>query len=210
LNHDLLLERFFRSKQVPFYDGFEPHPETSDFRTTHFSRASFESASLSVTKLHGSVNWRRYRPLRARAAGDKWRDEFFGISLKENRAFEQMDELPLVLVGTFNKILQYSVPVFLQMLGEFDHFLQTTSHLIVCGYGFGDKGINTLLAYWMSKKTPHTMYVIDPSPFNETRCRGAISQKVEIWRYENCLKVLPKKIGKGGVTWTEVLEFAEL
>jgi hypothetical protein len=96
------------------------------------------------------------------------------------------------------------------MLGEFDHFLQTTSHLIVCGYGFGDKGINTLLAYWMSMKTPHTMYVIDPSPFNETRCRGAISQKVEIWHEENCLKVLPKKIGKEGVTWAEVLEFAEL
>src|SRR5439155_19358660 len=68
----------------------------------------------------------------------------------------------------------------------------------------------TLLAYWMSKKTPHTLYVIDPSPFNETRCRGAISQKVEIWRDENCLKVLPKKLGKGGVTRTEVLEFAEV
>ncbi len=210
LNHDLLLEHFLRSKKLRFYDGFETHLETPDFRTFNFSRTAFEKARLSVMKLHGSVNWRRYRHMRSRAARDKWRDEFFGIRLQENRAFELMDELPLVLVGTFNKILQYSTPVFLQMIGEFHHYLQTSSHLIVCGYGFGDKGINTLLAYWMSEKTPRTMYVIDPNPFDENRCRGAISQKVDMWQAENRLKVLPRKIGPEGVTWAEVLEFAEL
>jgi hypothetical protein len=208
LNHDLLLERFLRSRKLAFYDGFETHPETPDFRTFNFSRVAFEKAHLSVTKLHGSVNWRRYRPMRNRAARDKWRDEFFGIILKENRAFEQMDDSPLVLIGTFNKILQYSTPVFLQMLGEFHHYLQTSSRLIVCGYGFGDKGINTLLAYWMSEKTPHTMYLIDPSPFDENRCRGAIAQKVGLWQAENRLKVLPKKIGPQSLTWAEVFEFA--
>jgi hypothetical protein len=208
LNHDLLLERFLQGKNVRFYDGFEIHPETPDFRTFNFSRRAFEKARLSVTKLHGSVNWRRYRHIRSRVARDKWRDEFFGIRLQENRVFELMDELPLVLVGTFNKILQYSTPVFLQMMGEFHHYLQTSSHLIVCGYGFGDKGINTLLAYWMSEKTPRTMYVIDPHPFDEGRCRGAISQKVEVWQGENRLKVLSKKIGPQSLTWADVFEFA--
>src|SRR5207249_1423717 len=108
LNHDLLLEHFLRSKNLRFYDGFEIHPETPDFRTFNFSRSAFEKARLSVTKLHGSVNWRRYRHIRSRTARDKWHDEFFGIRLQENRVFELMDELPLVLVGTFNKILQYS------------------------------------------------------------------------------------------------------
>ena len=206
LNHDLLLERFLRSKKLQFYDCFQNHAETDSFRTFQFSRDVFNEAPLSVIKLHGSVNWRRYRPRNSRAVEDKWRDEFFGIRLREDRDFEEMDDVPLVLLGTFNKLLQYSTPVFLQMFSELHHYLQATSDLLVCGYGFGDKGINTLLAYWMSGKEPRRMTVVSPHPFDPDRCRGAILGKVGIWENEGRLRTLPRKIGRDEARWAEIFK----
>ena len=63
---------------------------------------------------------------------------------------------PELLVGTFNKMHPYTASVFADLHCHFHKCLRQVNSLICCGYGFGDKGINTKLAEWINT---------DQSPF---------------------------------------------
>jgi hypothetical protein len=207
LNHDLLLERYFYGTKVSCYDGFEMSDELSSGRRFGFDRTKYHASKVSLLKLHGSMNWWRHRPLRDRGEENPWINEFIGVDVVDDRTFERIDETPLILAGTFNKILQYSSPVFLQLLAEFHHTLQRSDSLLVCGYGFGDKGINSIIADWMCGNLERHLLVVDPEPFDEKRARGAILWKVDAWRSEERLHVFSKGIGEG-FAWDEILSTA--
>jgi len=189
---------------VSYYDGFEQIDKLSDGRRFSFDKTKYDTAVVSLLKLHGSINWWRHRPLRARREQNPWIYEFIGVEIEDGRVFERMDETPLILAGTFNKILQYSSPVFLELLAEFYHTLQRSNSLLVCGYGFGDKGINSIIADWMSGDRERHLFIVDPEPFDEKRSRGAILWKVDAWKDENRLHVLSKRIGTD-VAWDEIV-----
>jgi hypothetical protein len=207
LNHDLLLERYLQQHEIDAYLGFEPHKGHAQGAVFSFSRDRFSKCRVSLLKLHGSINWWRHRYTRARKRNNPWPDEFIGVRLKSAVGIEQMDDTPLILAGTFNKILQYSSAVFLQLLAEFQYTLLCADRLVVCGYGFGDKGINSLLASWMSANTKRSLFVVGPHPFDPDRCRGAIAGKVDMWSNEDRLHVVAKRVGPGpaDVDWNKIL-----
>ncbi|MCX6969247.1 MAG: SIR2 family protein [Verrucomicrobia bacterium] len=205
LNHDLLLEKYLKKTGLVFYDGFAPIDGVDHGRRFDFNRQGFETSAVALLKLHGSINWWRHRPTRARNADNPWIYEFIGVEMGKNRVFEQMDETPLILAGTFNKILQYSSPVFLQLLGEFHNTLQCADRLAVCGYGFADKGINSLIANWMSSSMEHHLFVFDPKPFDAERARGAILGKIEAWENEGRIHTTPKRIGSE-IDWDKLFD----
>ena len=205
LNHDLLLEQIFHQSKMEYYDGFEVNEESPNNRRFSFRRSKLQKAHVSLLKLHGSINWWRQRLTRARGAANPWLYEFTGVELDYDGTFERMDQTPLISAGTFNKILQYSSPVFLQLFGEFYDTLQTSDRLLVCGYGFGDKGINTIIADWMSAGSGRHLHVVDPAPFHPDRTRGAIRGKLDQWR-DNEMRVHETKayIGKD-IAWDKIL-----
>lgn len=205
LNHDLMLEKYLKDSGLIFYDGFAQIDELDSGRRFAFDRQAFDEASIAILKLHGSINWWRQRPLRARRSGNPWIYEFIGVEVGGNRNFERMDETPLVLAGTFNKILQYSSPVFIQFLGEFHHTLQRADRFAVCGYGFADKGINSLIVNWMSGSTNAHLFVFDPNPFDKDRARGAIRGKINEWQNEGRLHRIAKRIGSD-ISWDNILD----
>jgi hypothetical protein len=226
LNHDLLLENYLEHERVCTYDCFELHPETSAFRRLRFSREDFDKSAVSLVKLHGSKNWRRdIRPVSSRQKvspkdvfdhcfssepqGNAWKGGFIGIPVpgQEDRNFEMMGTTPFILAGTFNKILEYSTPALLSLFAAFYDSLQKANCLVVCGYGFGDKGINGILLDWMLSEKDVKMIVIDPEPFS--RCRGAISGKVEIWRMENRLEEIKRRVSKDDMNWEEIFDTAQ-
>jgi len=47
---------------------------------------------------------------------------------------------------------------------ELRHALRETERLIVCGYGFGDKGINGQIGEWVASSAQNVMVVVDPKP----------------------------------------------
>jgi|GEM_PF-3353412 len=205
LNHDLMLEKYLKESALDFYDGFASIDGLDSGRQFSFDRQAFDEANIAILKLHGSINWWRHRPLRARLSGNPWIYEFIGVELGENRKFERMDETPMILAGTFNKILQYSSPIFIQFLGEFHHTLQCADRFAVCGYGFADKGINSLIVNWMSENASRHLFVFDPNPFDEERARGAILWKIEEWQNEGRLHTTAKRIGSE-ISWDNLLD----
>lgn len=62
LNHDLLVERFFKREDVEYTDGFLRTPVNG---IRYFDRTEFRNENIKVRllKLHGSIDWWRIRPV---------------------------------------------------------------------------------------------------------------------------------------------------
>lgn len=204
LNHDCMLEKYLKHLNVEYYDGFSPIDGLTTGQRLDFDSRKFREAAISLIKLHGSINWWRYRPARDPRPSNPWLYEFIGIEMGENRKFHSLGETPLILAGTFNKILQYTSPVFLQFVAEFYQTLQNTNVLAVTGYGFADKGLNSLIANWMTSSSERHRFVIDPYPLDEQRARGAILGKTSLWEEESRLHVTRAAIGEN-FDWQQLL-----
>jgi hypothetical protein len=125
LNHDTVLEQALACNSVAFCDGFgEPVNGVRFWQPNRLQAAH----RVRLSKLHGSVDWFRYRS-----------NKNVGIAL-ERDAF-QTDPRPELLVGTFNKIVEYTTGVFADLHCHFHQCLRQTRLMVCCGYGFGDKGV---------------------------------------------------------------------
>ena len=58
----------------------------------------------------------------------------------------------MLLVGTFNKVSEYSQGIFRELHYRFRRTLHKADQLVVCGYSFGDKGINSEIIEWYYAK----------------------------------------------------------
>jgi len=200
LNNDTLVEQFLLKEGKDFIDGFEPSIGTMDFAEgiasetpamARWNPASLEQdAGLGVIrlfKLHGSINWFRYRPNPEIA-----RDEFHRVGLRQEglRKFMKLPpanrpdlNLPELLVGTFNKLLRYTSSLYHPLHYGFRRELQSTDRLIVCGYSVGDKGINEQIASWLDGE-PHRRVAIVDACTEEVlwkNARGLILMGRERW-----------------------------
>lgn len=143
LNHDCLLERFLRSEQVNVIDGFNDENGLGIrvWNPDVFDRSPVKNTKPTVRlfKLHGSIDWRRFRPQDVNP-DIPWGEEYVGIrscSLfgqckdESGRMHEVLDR-PLFLAGTFNKISGYLNHVFLELHYRFHRTLAESSRLAAC------------------------------------------------------------------------------
>lgn len=202
LNHDCLIEKYLRSRGVDPVDGFgDPDPKVRYWNLGVFQN---KESKTNLFKLHGSVDWYRLR-----LWGQGWEQEAIGI-LPEGADpsrlhLDVMDGRPHILIGTFNKMLEYTGGVFLDLLYQLRHRLRLTRHLVVCGYGFADKGINTQLVEWIYSNSANRICVVHPQPVSLVNsARGAISSKWKDWIAEGRLLVVPK--GVECATFEEIRE----
>lgn len=224
LNHDRLLENFLRYRDIGVVDGFEKenalgirtwNPALFDCWRTHTT-----GPAVRLFKLHGSIDWRRFRPWEShghQTTSNPWREEYVGIRAnpalanandEQGRAHKELDRA-LFLAGTFNKMLTYLNHVFLELHYRFHRTLAETTQLVVCGYGFGDKGINNRITDWMCLPTgrgKRRIILIEPRPLEDVRqsSRGAIAGKLESWKEDGRLVHFQSPIGGPNVTWKAI------
>jgi len=159
VNHDTLIEQELQRARIEFSDGFELRTPTSNYWEATLSKAS--KCRVNLCKLHGSIDWYRYQPdpaspnrqLVGRALnGDFWHTlDFSGSRQWPLSPFSEM------LIGSFNKILDYSGGIFADLFHAFRASPRTSDHLIVSGYGFRDKGVNAAIVEWLTSSStlPH-------------------------------------------------------
>ncbi|MBI2423451.1 MAG: SIR2 family protein [Candidatus Hydrogenedentes bacterium] len=206
LNHDTILEELFRSFGVPYSDGFCDHRGN----VLHWNRndLSHSNAKVRIFKLHGSVDWYSFP-----SPGPVWQSQCVGKSLDRD-PYHARNELgerhelwhvrgPLMLMGTFNKLLEYNYGIFAELQVMFHQNLLTTDYLVVCGYSFGDKVINARLLDWLCSSESHRLAVVDPNASRmEELARGAIRRKWE--RLIGDEKVIPFVKGIEQADWYSV------
>lgn len=153
LNHDLLLEKTLHHANVRYRVVI---PDTPDGEAEP-GIAEADSVRVNIYKLHGCVSWEfKYKDAR-----HVWEGRFV-----VRRAGMNLASSPVILVGRFNKmLLQANDPVFFDLLRRFAARLAKTQYLIVSGYSFSDKGINTFLFDWLGwRSMGRRMLVVHAAP----------------------------------------------
>lgn len=196
LNHDLILEKYLNANKIEYDDGFgivncKKIEEWIGFKNSN--------SKLKLCKLHGSVNWFEYRFSKS--------EDFYNIvkapygisplnleSIDNSLLYyKEGYTTPTILIGTFNKMWGYLSGMPEIMYNEMKKYLSDSEYLIISGYGFGDKGINTRLYNWLNFNTSKKMIIIHPNEnYLIENSRGIF--KIMFYYYNNSkLKIIEKK-----------------
>lgn len=207
LNHDLVVENACLQLGVLARNGFGP--AVNDVRYWNPDLLSTRDEGCVLLALHGSISWFRFRT----DDGDGWYDERIGSPIStndihhtldpENRPQSVLEPQPLMLIGTFNKLPRYSRGIFLDLLNAFRSRLADTDTLVVCGYGFGDQGVNSTVIEWLYGSRKRRLLVVHPEPERlATSARGAIRDKWPEWSSSGVLSLLP--VPAEEATWADM------
>jgi hypothetical protein len=136
LNHDLVFEKLFESSEE-MNDGF---CESQNEEYKVWDQKSFERLNrrIELYKLHGSIGWYYCKDI----------DKVINRKISPNDRFGGGD-LSEILIGTYDKMLEYTGGIFTDLFWHFKRVLDITDMVIACGYGFRDKGINNYLIDWL-------------------------------------------------------------
>ena len=194
LCHDTHVEKHFRNGGISLADGFADEDGDVRYWTGDFS----SSEAIPFLKLHGSVNWFRL----SRDSGSWFDDkiaavdgDFLHTKNKEGELQSALDGRPMLLVGSFNKVSEYSRGVFRELHYHFRHSIRAADRMVICGYSFGDKGINGELVNWYYSEPGRKFVIIHPSPEQlVSGARGAIRNKWERWTNESAITCIRNKI----------------
>ncbi|HTB62908.1 MAG TPA: SIR2 family protein [Opitutales bacterium] len=159
LNHDTLVETHLGRSGCEIQDGFSK----IDGDLQIFDPAEFDYPKrIRLLKLHGSIDWYRfYLDKKSQMAKVSHGDIYHAKD--KNGKLINLDG-PNFLAGTFNKILDYGSGIFGEQFFRFHQFLKEHDRLIISGYGFGDKAINTHLWDWLCEKSNRKMIVLHEDP----------------------------------------------
>lgn len=113
-----------------------------------------------LLKLHGSINWYRYKDGRSRDIAAKVTGPDRDHLKTSDGADLGVSQERILLAVTTNKELAYGSGVFLELMYQLHRLLKDTNLLIVSGYGFGDKGINNRIWYWLDSRDDTKMVVL--------------------------------------------------
>jgi len=197
LNHDTLLEQYFSSNTISIQDGFsEP---INDVRYWDQKLFNESKERISLIKLHGSVNWFRYNPEenpQTVQIGIPLEWDFWHTTNPKGELQYPIDGRPMFLAGTFNKMLHYNYGIWYTLQRYFYEVLNNDLDLIiVCGYSFSDKGINTRLIEWMDGNSQNRILIIHPDLYNlKVSARGAIARNWDAWKKDNRLITIQNNI----------------
>ncbi|HLO13304.1 MAG TPA: SIR2 family protein [Anaerolineales bacterium] len=209
LNHDTVLEHWLSQNRVQFIDGFSD--PVNGVRYWNPNSLVGNSSKVKLFKLHGSVNWFSY-PSNAIQPGV----ESVGIPFdwdfqhtlnpegKRQYSLGPNGPRPAILMGTFNKMFNYTMGIFADIYCLFRQALRDTNSLVIIGYGFGDKGVNTQIIEWAYLSANNKIILIEPNPEKlKIRARLAIQKHWDRWLMQKKFKIISK--GIENVTWEELV-----
>ena len=168
LNHDRLFEMAL-SESADLnqnQDGFSIYGFVAhDYGSLRWDQKQFDQDAFSILlyKLHGSVDWFKlykgaFGPIIIPPSEENSLNSFWSDSRYRDLNYR------VFLVGTFNKMLEYSHGIFSDLHCHFRERLYGVNHLIISGYGFADKGINSDILEWFSRNSKNIAIVIHPNP----------------------------------------------
>jgi hypothetical protein len=175
LNHDLLPESLLAESSIPFADGFG----AAEGHVRYFDPKVYESnCKVRLFKLHGSVNWFRFRKKEGDVFNDRYGIQVGGDSVfvrdEHGNLLNNLDVTPHFLTGINNKILAYGSGPVAEMHWWFHKQLKECTTIAMSGYGWNDKGINTRLMEWLHKPGNRRLVVMHESPETLTQSKSGM------------------------------------
>jgi hypothetical protein len=197
LNHDRVLTTALAQSGLDSSDGF-----TRTEGNVSYWTGGFESV-ISHFQLHGSIDWFFTEPPNHPNLGRvAWRPGSRDVFSNNPRPTPTNDDPPMILAGTFDKALRYDGYVFAEQHFHFQRSLRETDALIVIGYGFRDKTINTRLIIWMMGTGRRLVIVHDNPERLIERARPAIRRELTHWEEDGRVQFIGARIEK--TNWKEI------
>jgi len=188
LNHDTTLEEHLRGRDMKLVDGFGD--AVNGIRYRDIGRFESGKGKLRLFKLHGSVNWFTFTGSAALGIPESW-DIWHTMDPAGRRQWPASGR-PEFLCGTFNKILDYQSPIYSDLHYQFSQSLDAATLLLVVGYGFRDKAINSRLHRWM-REGERRMVVVHPDQQSLiTSARPLMQRCMFEWRRDGRLVFVDK------------------
>ena len=209
LNHDLLIEKYLKNISCSFIDGFsEP-----DGDICYFKPQLYESLTDKVRlfKLHGSLDWYRVRDyieeekttydLYAKLVNkDHWH-----CKNGKGKMLSPLESYPIFFTGTYNKQSDYSNGIVRYVHLKFFENLSNTNVIIMSGYGWNDKGINTYLFEWILTNPKRKLILLHENPESIKKSKSAM------WhRYDDLIKwgrLIPIKKWMSDTKLDDIIEY---
>ena len=197
LCHDTHVETFLRESSsegpgIALSDGFDEEPKNG----VRYWNGDFSlKGKIPFLKLHGSIDWSWYPSgigipppnsysMRTKTPDDKWQYAYPS----------QATVPPLLLIGTLNKIPHYSSGIFRELHHRFRSTISDASRLFVCGYSFGDKGINEEIFEWVHGEKGRRLVIIHPDPKSlVANARREIQNNWNQWEEAGSIGIIPKR-----------------
>jgi hypothetical protein len=196
INHDLLLEQYFDENNIKINDGFSIEENNNGFRLWEPESYNLRDLKIRFFKIHGSIDWYRI--------GHNWYEEH--IYKTYGNPPESNDSYPQILIGTFNKLEDYTRGIFIDLICLLNRYLDNADNLVISGYSFGDKGINSRIINWVYKSKNRRILLIDPNLKQlKENARGAINNKRDDWKNKGILKTIESGIEE--TTWEKIKEY---
>ncbi len=152
LNHDLLIEKQLKADGIDDVEsGFDDHShgKFAAYRPGWWEDPSQARKRIRLIKLHGSLNYWRY----------EFENGSTRYAIPDRDAFHERDHRGKLVMpsdwkasflsGTVVKELHYGGEFWSELFASFRSLLASHTHLICCGYGFADHGINQRLINWL-------------------------------------------------------------
>lgn len=194
LNHDYLIEQILQENKINYINGFKPL--TNEIKA--WDHNLFDKKSrIKLYKLHGSISWVRYSvdDFRGYFYADIGINDIYHLKDIDGKFLWPVDD-PRFLIGTVNKVIEYTREIFSELFYQFHKILKKTNLLIIIGYGFKDKGINSKIIEYMFYSLNKKIIIIDLKNKEELMegARFAISNNVPRWEKEKRVKFVSKNI----------------
>jgi hypothetical protein len=207
LNHDTLLETALKKSNLPYNDGFRP--VINGVRYWHPDVLAKSETKVRLIKLHGSIDWFSFQPneysFGSAAVGIPIDEDYWHTRNPSGVMQRPMGGRPVFLAGTFNKMLHYTSEIFADLYFFFRSTLRSVDNLVICGYGFGDKGINSQIVEWMNQASANHLLIIHNNPDDlKKNARGAIIKNWEDWSRQDRLSI--NKTWIEDTTWQKIKE----
>ncbi len=187
LNHDLLIEQLMFDNDIEYVDGFGmPDGDVRFFEPGLYDKCY---SKVKLFKLHGSINWYRFRKHENGATIDK-----YGCAASldhqhcrnsKGQLFSNLDSVPTFLTGSYNKMSDYGFGIFAKVHHKFFDELFRQDIIIMSGYGWNDRGINGRLFEWLLSSHQKRLILLHNNPELEIKSKS----KSAMWhRYDKLVE----------------------
>lgn len=168
LNHDMLYEDYFDHHGIPYNDFVEEKLDADEVKVSDSDTGGDASIKVTLSKLHGSVDWFEDERLRPGGTADlpglgenipfdyripyvRKVDNVFDAMRGDATGRSELYNTRFGIIIGANKGEEYVDYPYLFFLAKFVKHLQSVNRLILIGYGFRDLAINKILRDWRHK-----------------------------------------------------------
>lgn len=184
LNHDLLIEKLLDNNKIKYIDGFgELDGEVRWFLPHLYDNSDI---NISLYKPHGSINWCYFRTtdettkVTVDRLGLSINPDFDHCKDSDGYYLTNISYTPSFLTGTYNKLLSYNSGIYKQIHNRFDVSLENHNTIIMSGYGWNDRGINSKLFEWLGSSKNNRIILLHKNPISiKEKSKGGLWNRYE-------------------------------